>query len=167
MEPIKTSYGDILLRGKGCRDLPATAWKLEDGRTQFEAAFQVFPAEVADLISGHPLYLYQLSPVGFVPVLLTTNTETTDTPEALAEKLGRDRVESPGAVEAVERITRELLSRADSSKAGRPGVVAFGVLALVQAVMQSNTPRTELLEAVEALSYIAENEPYFQGEKED
>ena len=166
MEPIRTSYGRLTLTAPGCIDLPATAWKLEDGRTQFEAAFSVSPGEVADLISGHPLYLYQLSPVGFVPVLLTTNTETTDTPEAGAEAIGRARLESPEAVEALERITRELVHRADVSTAERPGVVAFGVLALIRAIMQSKTPVLEMLDAVAALSYIAENDPYFAEEKE-
>lgn len=96
MEPIRTSYAKSTLRGEGCLDLPAAIWPDPDGGpAQVETAWKPTPEELADLMDGGTVYLYQLIPAGhgFPPVLLTTRSQVAGTPEALEEAARAERRE--------------------------------------------------------------------------
>ena len=87
MEAIRTSYATHTLRGEGCLDLPAAIWPSPEfpGLNLYETAWKPTPEELADLVAGGTLYIYQHIPEGrgFPPILLTTRTLVEGSPEAL------------------------------------------------------------------------------------
>lgn len=110
MEPIRTSYANVTLKGEGCLDLPATVAQYQDGdMLQYETAWKPSPEELQDLQEGGTLYLYTLARKGsgFPPTMLSTRSWIEGTPEHEAEDARAERRGQPLTLEELEQMDGE------------------------------------------------------------
>lgn len=73
MKPIKTATNDVNYILEGCRDLPATRYETEQGKTGIESCWELEPGELEQIQKTGKVYLYIMGDM-VPPVLLTTES---------------------------------------------------------------------------------------------
>ena len=171
MEPIRTSYAHLTLKGEGYLDLPATAWEDAENENiiQYETAWRPSAEELADLLNGGTLYLYTLArrDHGFPPVMLTTRTLVTDSPEGKEEQAREDRRNEPAALVALGTILEDM--RAYENTLKKPELLAFvkarnfRTLAWFMAVLSRKNPKAEAGRDISRIKNYMKKAPIFRG----
>lgn len=169
MEAIRTSYARHTLKGEGCKDLPAAVWVNEEtGDVQYEAAFELSPAEIADLLNGGKVYLYTLTRGGYPPVFLTTRSEAIGSLENDREQAEEARRQSPEARAAMSRIAAELESRLldyyTPEEQDEQRRLNRCIAALFSALLARPNPRARATDVIDWLVHVVETHPYFEGD---